>query len=44
MAHAVEGDVLWEPTAAFRSRTELARYLAWLKAQRGLRFDGYHAL
>lgn len=39
-----EGDVLWQPPAGFRSRAELTRYLAWLEAERGLRFADYDAL
>jgi acetoacetyl-CoA synthetase len=35
---------LWEPTPNAIERTALTRYLRWLEAERGLRFDGYHAL
>ncbi len=39
-----EGDLLWEPPAELRERSNLARYLAWLREQRGLAFDDYDAL
>ncbi|HEX6140813.1 MAG TPA: acetyl-coenzyme A synthetase N-terminal domain-containing protein, partial [Candidatus Limnocylindria bacterium] len=36
--------VLWSPPPDVRERTRVGRYLAWLGAERGLRFDGYDAL
>jgi len=39
-----QGDVLWTPTADARERSELARYLRWLKDERGLDFAGYDEL
>ena len=39
-----EGAVLWEPSAAFRERSELARYMRWLAERKRLAFPGYHAL
>ena len=39
-----EGDLLWTPGADFARGTNMARYMDWLAAERGLRFDGYEAL
>jgi acetoacetyl-CoA synthetase len=44
MTGAHEGAVLWEPSAAFRERSELARYVRWLAAHKSLSFSGYHDL
>ena len=44
MTRAVEGDVLWEPSQAFRDRTEIMRFMRWLAAERGLRFESYDEL
>ncbi len=38
------GALLWEPSAERAAGTQLARYLRWLEAERGLAFDGYHDL
>ncbi len=38
------GTLLWTPSAAAVERAALTRYLRWLETERGLRFDGYHAL
>lgn len=38
------GDVLWRPDADLRESAEIGRFLGWLKAERGLEFDGYHEL
>ncbi len=35
---------LWSPSERFCADTDLARYLAWLDRERGLRFDDYAAL
>jgi acetoacetyl-CoA synthetase len=37
------GDLLWSPPADAGETTEIGRYLAWLRAQRGLAFDDYDA-
>jgi acetoacetyl-CoA synthetase len=39
-----EGTVLWEPSAARREASNLARYLRWLETHKGLRFADYDAL
>lgn len=39
-----EGTVLWEPSAAFKVNSTLARYMAWLKENRGLSFASYDDL
>jgi len=44
MGVAREGTVLWEPTAAFKDGSTLARYMAWLKENRGLSFASYDDL
>jgi acetoacetyl-CoA synthetase len=44
MVHLAEGAVLWEPSAAFRERSELTRYMRWLADRKGLGFAGYQAL
>ena len=40
----MEGDVLWAPPRDLRSTTEIGRFLEWLRAERGLEFDGYGEL
>ena len=44
MASLPEGAVLWEPSADFRERSELARYMRWLADRKGLAFASYQAL
>lgn len=39
-----EGDLLWTPQPAFVARSNLVRYMAWLKDNRGLAFEDYEAL
>src|ERR1700691_677452 len=39
-----EGDLLWTPSQARRDRSQVLRYMQWLKEHRGLRFDDYDAL
>jgi len=39
-----EGTVLWEPSQAFVEQTNIWKYLAWLKEEKGLDFDGYGSL
>jgi acetoacetyl-CoA synthetase len=38
------GDVLWTPPADAWERSELGRFVAWLKDERGLEFAGYDEL
>jgi acetoacetyl-CoA synthetase len=35
---------LWEPSAALIERSRLTEFMGWLRAERGLEFDGYEAL
>jgi len=44
MGVAREGTVLWEPPAAFKDGSTLARYMAWLEENRGLSFADYDSL
>ncbi len=44
MAGLQEGAIIWEPSTAFRQRSEIARYIRWLAERKGLSFSGYHAL
>ena len=39
-----EGDLLWEPSAAYRDSTTLADYLRWLARERHQTFEDYTAL
>ena len=39
-----DGDLLWEPSAERMSASNISRYMAWLGAERGLRFDDYDTL
>ncbi len=39
-----EGDVLWTPSARFAEGSEMAKFMRWLKAERGLAFADYMAL
>ena len=41
---APEATVLWEPSEQLREEAALTRYMRWLERERGLAFDGYHAL
>jgi acetoacetyl-CoA synthetase len=41
MDSTAEGDLLWEPTAAVKERTNLSHYLKWLVQERGLTFRSY---
>jgi acetoacetyl-CoA synthetase len=38
------GRILWEPPPDVRERSRIGRFLRWLEAERGLRFDGYDEL
>ncbi|HEY6909316.1 MAG TPA: acetoacetate--CoA ligase [Myxococcales bacterium] len=40
----MSADRLWTPSAERVERAGITRYLRWLSAERGLRFDGYEAL
>ncbi len=44
--HAADGRgrILWTPPPDARERTRIGRYLRWLEAERGRRFEGYDAL
>ncbi len=44
MSVAREGTVLWEPSAAFKDNSTLARYMAWLEETRSLSFVSYDSL
>jgi acetoacetyl-CoA synthetase len=39
-----EPELLWEPSDQRAERATLTRYMAWLKRERGLSFDGYAEL
>ena len=39
-----EGDLLWTPRPQAVERSNLARYMRWLREERGLAFDDYDAL
>ncbi|MBL6749863.1 MAG: acetoacetate--CoA ligase [Nevskia sp.] len=39
-----EGELLWTPSAEFVQRSNLVRYMGWLRRERGLEFADYHAL
>ena len=39
-----DGDLLWEPSAERMAGSNISRYMAWLAAERGLRFDRYDDL
>jgi acetoacetyl-CoA synthetase len=43
-ARLTEGELLWEPSAAFREASSMTDYLRWLERERGLRFDDFAAL
>lgn len=38
------GDVLWEPPADLRTRTEVGRFMAWVESERGVVFRSYEDL
>ena len=40
----VQGQVLWTPSAEARTQSEIGRYVAWLRTERGLDFPGYDEL
>ncbi len=39
-----EGDLLWAPSPEQTRQANLTAFMTWLASERGLRFDGYHAL
>jgi acetoacetyl-CoA synthetase len=41
---APAAELLWEPSAALVERARLTEFMGWLKAERGLAFDGYDEL
>jgi acetoacetyl-CoA synthetase len=43
-ASVAEGTLLWAPSDAAKSRTQLSRYMRWLEAERGLSFSRYDEL
>jgi len=40
----IQGQILWRPPADVRERSELGRYLDWLRRERNLEFADYEAL
>jgi len=40
----IQGDVVWTPPPDALERTELGRYIRWLRRERSLDFADYHAL
>ena len=43
-AALAEGDLLWEPSEAFKSGSRLAEYMRWLAERHGRRFETYDEL
>ena len=39
-----EGTLLWEPSESLKSGANITQYISWLKQEKGLDFDDYHAL
>ena len=39
-----EGELLWTPGSAFAERSQVARFIDWLRTERGLSFADYEAL
>lgn len=39
-----EGSLLWEPTDSFKQKTNLVKYMSWLKKNRNLDFNDYEKL
>ncbi len=44
MVERAEGKLIWEPDASFKESANLTRYMGWLAASRGLKFEDYDAL
>ena len=44
MSAVVEGELLWTPSPAFAARSQVARFIEWLREDRGLSFADYEAL
>ena len=39
-----DGDLLWAPSPKQVAQANVTAFTGWLGRERGLRFDGYHAL
>ncbi|MFP3489670.1 acetyl-coenzyme A synthetase N-terminal domain-containing protein, partial [Staphylococcus sp. SIMBA_130] len=39
-----EGTLLWKPDKQRKKQSKLYKYIDWLKKEKGLYFDDYHAL
>ena len=44
MVSLVEGKLLWTPSEDFKQQSQVARFMRWLDAEKGLKFDDYDAL
>lgn len=44
MVSLVEGKKLWEPSAEFAYNSQVARFMRWLDAEKGLKFTDYDSL
>ena len=44
MTEATEGTLLWEPSEDLKENSNIAFYMRWLEANKGLSFEGYHDL
>ena len=44
MSAVVEGELLWTPSASFIERSQVTRFMNWLRDERGLSFADYEAL
>src|ERR671930_2421271 len=44
MSTPTDAPVLWEPSSERRQRATLTRYMDWLRAERGVDVNDYHAL
>ena len=43
-APLTEGNLMWTPSGAFRDSSQIAAFMRWLRAERGLAFDDYDSL
>ena len=43
-APLTEGNLMWTPSEAFRDGSQVAAFMRWLRAERGLAFDDYDSL
>ncbi len=39
-----EGQLLWEPSQAFKDESQMSKYMTWLEREKGLSFEGYQEL